>query len=41
MLIGGAVLERVLDDYKLRYEGPSLDPVPEMLDFFQIRFTVE
>ena len=41
MLIGTAVLEHVLDDYKLRYEGPSLDPVPEMLDFFQIRFAVE
>jgi hypothetical protein len=40
MLIGTAVLERVLDAYKLRYEGPSLDPVPEMLDFFQLRFSV-
>jgi cytochrome P450 len=40
MLIGTAVLERMLDEYELRYEGPSLDPVPEMLDFFQIRFTV-
>lgn len=40
MLIGTAVLERVLSDYELRYEGPSLEPVPEMLDFFQIRFAV-
>ena len=41
MLIGPAVLERVLSEYKLRYEGPALDPVPEMLDFFQLRFTPE
>jgi cytochrome P450 len=40
MLIGTAVLERVLAEYTLRYEGPSLDPVPEMLDFFQLRFEV-
>jgi cytochrome P450 len=40
MLIGTAVLERVLSEYPLRYEGPSLDPVPEMLDFFQLRFEV-
>ncbi|HEX6712701.1 MAG TPA: hypothetical protein VF066_04920 [Thermoleophilaceae bacterium] len=40
MLIGTAVLERVLDAYELRYEGPSLDPVPEMLDFFELRFSV-
>jgi cytochrome P450 len=41
MLIGTAVLERVLEDYSLRYEGPSLEPLPEMLDFFQIRFAVQ
>jgi cytochrome P450 len=41
MLIGTAVLERVLAEYKLRYEGPPLEPVPEMLDFFQLRFDVE
>ena len=40
MLIGAAVLERMLSEYELRYEGPSLDPLPEMLDFFQIRFAV-
>jgi cytochrome P450 len=40
MLIGTAVLERVLADYKLGYQGPPLDPVPEMLDFFQLRFEV-
>jgi cytochrome P450 len=40
MLIGTAVLERVVEEYDLRYEGPSLEPVPEMLDFFQIRFEV-
>src|SRR4051812_32743309 len=40
MLIGTAVLERMLSQYKLRYDGPALDPVPEMLDFFQIRFEV-
>jgi hypothetical protein len=40
MLIGTAVLERVLSEYSLRYDGPSLDPVPEMLDFFQLRFEV-
>jgi hypothetical protein len=34
------VLERVLSEYELRYLGPSLEPVPEMLDFFQIRFDV-
>jgi cytochrome P450 len=39
MLIGTAVLERVLSQYTLRYEGPPLEPVPEMLDFFQLRFT--
>jgi cytochrome P450 len=39
-LIGTAVLERMLSQYQLRYVGPSLDPVPEMLDFFQIRFEV-
>jgi cytochrome P450 len=40
MLIGTAVLERMLSQYTLRYAGPSLDPPPEMLDFFQIRFDV-
>lgn len=40
MLIGAGVLERVLGDYDLRYDGPSLDPLPEMLDFFQLRFEV-
>jgi cytochrome P450 len=40
MLIGTAVLERVLAAYTLTYEGPPLDPVPEMLDFFQLRFKV-
>lgn len=40
MLIGTAVLERMLSEYELRYVGPSLDPPPEMLDFFQIRFEV-
>jgi cytochrome P450 len=40
LFIGSAVLERMLSEYKLRYQGPSLDPVPEMLDFFQIRFEV-
>jgi cytochrome P450 len=41
MLIGTAVIERVIADYTLRYEGPPLDPPPTMLDFFQLRFTVE
>jgi len=41
MLIGTAVLERMLSEYKLRYIGPPLDPVPEMLDFFQLRFAVQ
>jgi cytochrome P450 len=41
MLIGTAVLERMLADYRLHYLGPSLDPPPVMLDFFQIRFDVE
>lgn len=40
LMIGTAVLERVLADYKLRYPGPPLEPVPEMLDFFQLRFDV-
>jgi cytochrome P450 len=40
MLIGTAVLERMISQYKLRYEGPSLDPPPVMLDFFSIRFDV-
>jgi hypothetical protein len=40
MLIGTAVLERMLSEYELRYAGPSLNPPPEMLDFFQIRFEV-
>jgi cytochrome P450 len=40
MFIGSAVLERVLADYKLGYQGPPLDPAPEMLDFFQLRFEV-
>jgi cytochrome P450 len=41
MLIGTAVLERVLAEYKLSYQGPPLEPVPEMLDFFRLRFDVE
>jgi hypothetical protein len=41
LLLGTAVLGRVLSQYELRYEGPSLDPVPEMLDFFQVRFEVQ
>jgi cytochrome P450 len=41
MLIGTAVLERMLSQYKLRYVGPKLNPPPEMLDFFSIRFDVE
>lgn len=41
MLIGTAVLERMLGEYELRYLGPALDPLPEMLDFFQIRFQVQ
>jgi hypothetical protein len=41
MLIGTAVLERMLGEYKLRYIGPSLDPPPVMLDFFSIRFEVQ
>jgi cytochrome P450 len=40
MLIGTAVLEQMLSTYDLRYAGPSLDPPPEMLDFFSIRFDV-
>jgi hypothetical protein len=40
MLIGTAVLERTLSAYELSYLGPALDPVPEMLDFFQLRFDV-
>jgi cytochrome P450 len=40
MLIGTAVLEQMLAEYELRYVGPPLEPVPEMLDFFQIRFDV-
>ncbi|HEU4927579.1 MAG TPA: hypothetical protein VFT24_11045, partial [Vicinamibacterales bacterium] len=40
MLIGTAVLEQMLSTYDLRYVGPSLDPPPEMLDFFSIRFDV-
>jgi cytochrome P450 len=40
MLIGTAVLEQMLSTYDLRYIGPSLDPPPEMLDFFSIRFDV-
>jgi hypothetical protein len=40
MLIGTAVLARMLSEHKLRYVGAPLDPVPEMLDFFQIRFDV-
>lgn len=41
MLIGTAVLDRVLGEYNLRYTGPALDPPPVMLDFFQIRFEVQ
>jgi cytochrome P450 len=41
MLIGTAVLERMLSVYKLRYAGPPLDPPPVMLNFFEIRFEVE
>jgi cytochrome P450 len=40
MLIGTAVMEQMLSEYDLRYVGPSLDPPPEMLDFFSIRFEV-
>ena len=40
LLLGATVLDRVLSQYELRYDGPSLDPLPEMLDFFQLRFEV-
>ncbi|MFL5561549.1 MAG: hypothetical protein ACJ79K_08750 [Gemmatimonadaceae bacterium] len=40
MLIGTAVLERMLSQYKLRYDGPTLDPPPTMLNFFETRFEV-
>ena len=40
MLIGTAVLEQMLSEYKLSYRGPKLNPPPEMLDFFSIRFDV-
>src|SRR3954451_6550925 len=41
MLIGTAVLERMHSEYKLRYVGPSLNPPPVMLDFFQLCFVVQ
>jgi cytochrome P450 len=44
LLLGKAVLARMLDEYKLRLEEPELEPGPElphMLDFFAMRFGVE
>jgi cytochrome P450 len=43
-LLGKAVLARVLTEYKLELKAPDLQlggPVPEMLDFFEIRFEAE
>ncbi len=42
LLIGKAVLARMLDEYELGLEEPELkQPLPEMLDFFDIRFSAE
>jgi cytochrome P450 len=44
LLLGKAVLARMLDEYKLRLEEPELEPGPElphMLNFFEMRFGVE
>jgi cytochrome P450 len=42
LLIGKAVLARMLDEYELGLEAPELkQPLPEMLDFFDIRFKAQ
>jgi cytochrome P450 len=44
LLLGKAVLGRILDEYELTLEEPGLEPKPElphMLDFFAMRFGVE
>ncbi len=44
LLLGKAVLARVLDQHTLSLREPTLDPgrpLPHMLDFFRIRFGVE
>ena len=42
LLLGKAVLARILDEYELGLEEPQLQqPLPEMLDFFAIRFGAE
>ena len=42
LLIGKAVLARILDEYELGLEEPELkQPLPEMLDFFDIRFRAQ
>jgi cytochrome P450 len=44
LLLGKAVLARMLDEYRLTLREPELDtgrPLPHMLDFFAIRFGVE
>jgi cytochrome P450 len=44
LLIGKAVIARVLDEYDVRLEQPELKagkPLPHMLDFFETRFAVE
>jgi cytochrome P450 len=44
LLLGKAVLARMLDEYKLELAEPDLDPsrpLPHMLDFFSIRFNAE
>jgi cytochrome P450 len=44
LLLGKAVLARVLEQYSLQLEQPRLDPgqpLPHMLDFFEERFSVQ
>jgi len=43
LLLGKAVLGRVLERYRLRLDQPGLEPgrdLPHMLNFFEMRFTV-
>jgi hypothetical protein len=44
LLLGKAVIARIMSEYRLKLEHPTLvpeEPVPHMLDFFAVRFGTE
>jgi cytochrome P450 len=44
LLLGKAVIARIMSEYRLALEHPTLapeEPLPHMLDFFAVRFAVE